>query len=117
MIRFFDVTIDPKIKVLKGLNYIFGLGFVTCKKICYSCSISTFASFNDLSLRQRNALLSFLTMNFLVGSDFEQAIRSNIKKKILKKTFVGLRHSKGIPVRGQRTKTNAITSRRLKFKE
>lgn len=117
MIRFLNITIDPKIKVLKGLNSLFGLGFLTCKKICHNCSISVFASFNDLSLRQQNALLTYINTNHLMGSDLEQIVRNNIKQKIIKKTFVGLRHSKGIPVRGQRTKTNAVTSRRLKFRE
>ena len=117
MIRFFNLTISSKVNIVRGIIHVFGLGLKRSIRVCKFCSISIFACFDDLSLRQRNALLSYLENNFLLGSVLEQSVRANIKQKIINKTYEGLRHLRGLPVNGQRTKTNAKTSRRLKFKE
>ena len=78
---------------------------------------SIYACFDDLSLRQQNALLNYLGNHFILGSHLEQITFFNIKQKVLNKTYAGSRHLKGLPVRGQRTKTNASTCRKIKFKE
>jgi len=117
MIRIFGMTINSKTNIIKGICFVLGLGFKSSVKVCHYCSISIYARFDDLSLRQKNALLNYLGNHFILGSNLEQSIFYNIKQKVLNKTYAGFRHSRGLPVRGQRTKTNASTSRKIKFKD
>ena len=117
MIRIFNMTINSKTNIVKGIRFVLGLGFKNSVNVCHSCSISIYACFDDLSLRQQNALLNYLGNHFILGSHLEQITFFNIKQKVLNKTYAGSRHLKGLPVRGQRTKTNASTCRKIKFKE
>lgn len=90
-----------------ALTYIFGVGRATALKILDGAGINWNRGIDDLSAEEVNEIRKELEQNYKVEGDLRREVGSNIKRLMDIGCYRGLRHRKGLPVRGQRTKTNA----------
>ena len=92
-----------------ALTYIYGIGPVTSLKIFDATKIQWNRSIDDLSADEVNELRKEIEANYKVEGDLRREVSSNIKRLMDVGCYRGLRHRRGLPVNGQRTKTNART--------
>jgi small subunit ribosomal protein S13 len=108
MLRISGINIPEKKRLEIGLTAVFGIGRNRAKSILNAEKIDHGQRPSDLSAAQENALRKAVE-DFKIEGDLKREISGNIKRLKDIKSYVGNRHSKGLPVRGQRTKTNART--------
>ena len=108
MARVAGVDIPNDKRVVISLTYIYGVGLTTAKKVLAECGISEDIRVKDLTDEQLNAIRKKLDAYKLEG-DLRRDEQLNIKRLMEIGCYRGIRHRKGLPVRGQRTKTNART--------
>lgn len=108
MARIVGVDIPNEKRVVIALTYIFGIGDSTAKKICANASVSEDIRVKNLSEDQLTALRAQVA-KLKVEGDLRREVALNIKRLQEIGCYRGLRHRKGLPVRGQRTRTNART--------
>ena len=108
MARIAGVDIPRDKRVVVSLTYIYGVGLSTAKKVLAECGISEDTRVKDLTDEQENAIRKTLDSYKLEG-DLRRETQLNIKRSMEIACYRGIRHRKGLPVRGQRTKTNART--------
>jgi small subunit ribosomal protein S13 len=101
-----DLPRDKRIEI--GLTYIFGIGLPTAKKILAQTGVSPDVRVKDLTSEDEQRLREVIDA-LKVEGDLRREIASNIKRLTDIGCYRGLRHRRGLPVRGQRTKTNART--------
>jgi small subunit ribosomal protein S13 len=92
-----------------SLTYIFGVGRTRSKEICDDVGISPDTRVRDLTEEEVAQLRAYVDGNLKVEGDLRREIAANIKRKVEIGSYEGLRHRRGLPVRGQRTRTNART--------
>ena len=92
-----------------GLTYIYGIGRATSNEILAKAGINPDTRIKDLSEDQVNELRRIIDEDHLVEGDLRREIALNIKRLRDIKCYRGIRHAKGLPLRGQKTKTNART--------
>jgi small subunit ribosomal protein S13 len=92
-----------------ALTYIFGIGRSSAEAICASAGVDTSRRINDLSPEEINVLRKIIENDYKVEGRLRTEISLNIKRLMDIGSYRGLRHRKGLPVRGQRTRTNART--------
>ena len=92
-----------------GLTYIFGIGRSTAQKILKQAGISFDKKVNEWTDDEQNAIRNFINSHFKVEGALRSEVQLNIKRLIDIGTYRGIRHRNGLPVRGQRSKTNART--------
>ena len=109
MARISGVDIPREKRLEISLTYIFGVGRTTSKQICESVNISPNTRVRDLTEDEVAQLRTYVEQNLKVEGDLRREIAANIKRKVEIGTYEGLRHRRGLPVRGQRTRTNART--------
>ena len=109
MARIAGVDIPREKRVEIALTYIFGIGLTTSQKILKQTSISPDIRVKDLSEEQVNRLREVVDKGQKIEGDLRREIAMNIKRLIEVGTYRGTRHRKNLPVRGQRTHTNART--------
>lgn len=102
-----DLPRDKRIEV--GLTYIYGIGQNTATKILEETGVNPDVRVKDLSEEDENKLREYIDANFTVEGDLRRTVALNIKRLIEIGSYRGTRHRRGLPVRGQRTKTNART--------
>lgn len=111
MARIASTNIPNDKRVEIGLTYLVGIGLTLSKKILTATNINPDTRVKDLSEVELEKIRTFISKNYRVESDLKMEISQNIKRLKEIGTYRGLRHTKGLPVRGQRTKTNARTKR------
>ncbi|MDA8411992.1 MAG: 30S ribosomal protein S13 [Treponema sp.] len=99
----------PNKHVEIALTYIYGLGRVSARKICDSTKIDPNKKINDLSNDELAELRKVIENDYKVEGRLRSEVALNIKRLMDIGCYRGLRHRRGLPVRGQRTKTNART--------
>lgn len=104
-----DIPRDKKIDV--SLGYIYGIGRSTAQKICTQSNVNTETKVRDLTDDEVNRIRDFIDKNFVVEGELRKQVRQDIQRLIEINSYRGIRHRRGLPVRGQRTKTNARTKR------
>ena len=109
MPRIVGVDIPEKKKLKISLTYIFGIGPTKALQICKRCNLDPEARVNTLSEAQVGAINNDLQDNEMVEGDLKRQVQQNIRRLQSIGSYRGLRHRRGLPVRGQRTKTNART--------
>ena len=109
MARIAGVDIPNNKRVEIGLTYIFGIGLTTSKQILKDTGINPDVRVKDLSEDDISKLREYIDHNLQVEGDRRRAIAFDIKRLVEIGSFRGSRHKKGLPVRGQRSKTNART--------
>ena len=113
MVRILGNNLSNKKKIYVALTCIYGIGIPTSKKILNQLSIDPEVKVSELNETNISALRDLLeTEEFKLEGDLKRLISLNIKRLIDINSFRGRRHLKGLPVRGQRTRTNNRTSRK-----
>lgn len=102
-----DLPRDKRIEV--GLTYIYGIGLTTSKKILAETGINPDTRVNDLTEDELSKLRDYIQENLTTEGDLHREVSQNIKRLMEIGCYRGLRHRRGLPVRGQRTHTNART--------
>lgn len=102
-----DLPRDKRIEY--ALPYVFGIGLVTAQRILNKLDINFSIRVKDLSEDQIARIQKEITAGYVTEGDLRKEIRSNVKRLQEIGSYRGLRHKKSLPVRGQRTKTNART--------
>jgi small subunit ribosomal protein S13 len=109
MARIAGVDIPREKRVVIALTYIYGIGPTRSREILKSTSIAESIRVKDLSDDQLVSLRESIEKNFKVEGDLRREVAADIRRKVEIGSYQGIRHRKGLPVRGQRTKTNART--------
>jgi small subunit ribosomal protein S13 len=107
MARIAGVDIPREKRVEVALTYIYGIGLSSSQKILKQTSINPDTRVRDLTEDQVNRLREVIDRTFKVEGDLRREVALNIKRLIEIGSYRGLRHRRNLPVRGQRTKTNA----------
>ena len=102
-----DLPRDKRIEV--GLTYLYGIGLTTSKKILAETGVNPDVRVKDLSEEDLGKLRDYIQENLTVEGDLHREVSQNVKRLMEIGCYRGLRHRKGLPVRGQRTHTNART--------
>ncbi len=114
MVRILGNNLPDKKKVYIALTSIYGIGLSRSKKILITLNINFNLKISDLTEKNISNIREFLEKNnFKLEGDLKRNISLNIKHLIDINSFKGKRHLKGLPTRGQRTRTNNRTSRKL----
>jgi small subunit ribosomal protein S13 len=109
MARISGVDIPREKRLEISLTYIFGIGRTTAQHVCEGTGISPDTRVRNLTEDEVARLRAFIDANLKVEGDLRREIAQDIKRKIEIGCYQGLRHRRGLPVRGQRTRTNART--------
>ena len=109
MARIAGINLPTNKRVLIALTYIHGIGKMTSKKICDSAGVDVSTRVNELSEQEVASIRQHIDSNVMVEGDLRRERTINIKRLMDLGCYRGLRHRRGLPVRGQRTHTNART--------
>ncbi|MGB0683034.1 MAG: 30S ribosomal protein S13 [Magnetovibrionaceae bacterium] len=109
MARIAGVNIPTGKRVIIALTYIYGIGRTKAKDICSTCSIPDDRRVSDLTEDELTRIREEIDQNYQVEGDLRRETAMTIKRLMDLGSYRGLRHRRGLPVRGQRTHTNART--------
>jgi small subunit ribosomal protein S13 len=107
--RIAGVNIPREKRTEIGLTYIYGIGRSTAQKVCTELSIDVDTKVRDLTDAEVARLRAYIDANVTVEGDLRRERSNDIKRLIEIGCYRGMRHRRGLPVRGQRTRTNART--------
>jgi small subunit ribosomal protein S13 len=107
--RISGVDLPREKRVEIGLTYIYGIGLTTATKILQETGINPDTRVKDLTEEETVRLREYIDRNLKIEGDLRREVSQNIKRLMEIGSYRGLRHRKGLPVRGQRTHTNART--------
>jgi small subunit ribosomal protein S13 len=113
MTHLFGTFIPENKGLYISLTNIYGLGTKQVINICKSVGINPKISINKLTKRQKDTLSYIIESQHIIDSDLKKNNRENLQTLVEIQSFKGIRHFKGLPVRGQRTSTNSKTQKRL----
>ncbi len=111
MLRISGVNIPDEKRIVISLTYIYGIGPETAKKILAELKISPDKRTKDLEESEGNEIRTYIEKKIKTEGDLKYEVRNNVKRLKEVGCYRGTRHQKGLPVRGQRTKTNNRTVR------
>ena len=109
MARLVGVDLPREKRVEIALTHIFGVGRTRAKEATAAAGIADSTRVRDLTDEQVVALRDYLEGNYKLEGDLRREVAADIRRKVEIGSYQGLRHRRGLPVRGQRTKTNART--------
>jgi small subunit ribosomal protein S13 len=107
MARIAGVDLPREKRVEVGLTYIYGIGRSTARRICAETGVDPNTKVRDLAEGEVGSIRSYIDQNLQVEGDLRREVNQNIRRLIDIGCYRGIRHRRGLPVRGQRTKTNA----------
>jgi small subunit ribosomal protein S13 len=114
MLFIFNKTISDSKSILYSLTILYGINEYQSKKICKNIGINPQITLNKLKNNHVNRLINYINKNLKVEQLLKKAKTEKINELIEIKSIRGIRQNQGLPVRGQRTHTNAKTSKKLK---
>jgi small subunit ribosomal protein S13 len=100
-----DLPRDKRLEI--GLTYIYGIGLTRAQQICSELDMNPDTRVRDLTDDEATKIRRYIESNFTVEGDLRREVQQDIKRKIEIGSYQGIRHRRGLPVRGQRTHTNA----------
>ncbi len=109
MARIAGVDLPRNKRIEHALPYIYGLGLSRSQEILESTGVNPDTRVKDLTEAEAQLIRSYIDQNFMVEGDLRREVSMNIKRLMDIGCYRGLRHRRGMPVRGQKTKTNART--------
>lgn len=109
MARIEGIDLPRDKRVVVGLTYIHGIGLSSSKKTLASAGVNPDTKVKDLTENEISAIRDIVARDFIVEGDLRREVQMNIKRLMDIGSYRGLRHRRGLPVRGQRTRTNART--------
>ena len=107
MARIAGVDLPREKRVEIGLTYVYGIGRSTARKILKETDVDPDTKVRDLAEGEVGRIRAYIDQNLQVEGDLRREVNQNIRRLIDIGTYRGIRHRRGLPVRGQRTKTNA----------
>ena len=116
MPRILNVQVPDNKRIAIGLSYIKGIGKARAKTICEKLNLSEQLKIFDLTKNQIASITNYIKKHYKIGAKIDNDHINRIRTLIRLSTYRGLRHFKGLPVRGQRTRTNSKTVRRVNRK-
>jgi small subunit ribosomal protein S13 len=114
MLYIFNKTISDSKSILYSLTILYGINEYQSKKICHNIGINPQITINKLKTNHVNRLTSFINKHLKIEQHLKKAKKDRLTELLDIKSNRGIRQSQGLPVRGQRTHTNAKTSKKLK---
>ena len=111
MARIAGVDIPRNKRVEVALTYIYGIGPTSAKQIVTKTNVDPDTRVNNLTEEEVNRIREVVDKEYMVEGDLRRQVSMNVKRLIEIKCYRGLRHQRGLPVHGQRTRTNARTRR------
>jgi small subunit ribosomal protein S13 len=102
-----DLPRDKRLEI--GLTYIYGIGLTRAQKVCSDTGVDPDTRIRQLTDDEVTRIRRYIEANFEVEGDLRREVQQNIKRKVEIGSYQGIRHRRGLPVRGQRTHTNART--------
>ena len=114
MPRLMGVDIPGKKHVRYALRYIHGIGPKRADDVLAACKVEPSKKADDLTQDEIHAIVTFIQDHFRVEGDLRREVSQNIRRLISTGSYRGQRHRRGLPVRGQRTRTNARTRKGVK---
>ena len=115
MARISGIDIPREKRFIASLRYIHGIGAIRADDICTDLNIDPSTRVSNLTNDEVAQIRKYIEANFRVEGDLRRDVSQNIRRKTEIGTYQGLRHRKGLPVRGQRTNTNARTRKGPRF--
>ena len=112
-IQFLKIQLRERKNLVVSLTKIFGIYFTYSRFICKQFGFNTYSLVKDIDFRVLNEVRRFIILTFLVQNQLSHFIHTSIQTLISIKSIRGLRHKLKLPVRGQRTRTNHKTQRKL----
>ncbi|MBO7288515.1 MAG: 30S ribosomal protein S13 [Clostridia bacterium] len=109
MARIAGIDLPNEKRVEYGLTYVYGIGVTSSRKILEEAGINPDTRVKDLTEDEEKKIREIIDRDYTVEGDLKRQVALDIKRLIEVGCYRGLRHRKGLPVRGQRTKTNART--------
>ena len=109
MARIAGVDLPNEKRIEAGLTYIYGIGWTTSRKILEKTGINPDTRVKDLTEEEAGKIRQVIENDYLVEGDLRRDVNMNIKRLMEIGCYRGIRHRRGLPVRGQKTKTNART--------
>ena len=109
MARIAGVDIPREKRLVISLTYVYGIGPSIAKQLCEAVGIDESTRVRDLTDEEVNRIRTWVDANVKVEGDLRREVQQDIKRKMEIGCYQGLRHRRGLPVRGQRTHTNART--------
>jgi SSU ribosomal protein S13P len=109
MARIAGVDLPDHKKLEVALTYIYGIGWSKAREVCEQTGIPCTKRLGELTPEELNQLRRYIEQNIKVEGDLRREVQLNIKRLVDIGTYRGLRHVRGLPVRGQQTRTNART--------
>ena len=109
MARIAGIDIPREKRLEISLTYIYGIGRTTAQRICAENGLDRDVKVSQLTEDEINRIRSWVDVNLTIEGDLRRDVQNDIKRKIEIGCHQGVRHRKGLPVRGQRTHTNART--------
>jgi small subunit ribosomal protein S13 len=109
MARISGIDIPREKRLEVSLTYIYGIGLSTAQSLCEAVGVDPATRVRDLTDDEVNKIRQWVEANLKVEGDLRREVSQDIKRKMEIGTYQGLRHRRGLPVRGQRTHTNART--------
>jgi len=109
MARVLGVDLPNEKHAFIGLTYLFGVGRTRAKEILEATGIPFNKKIKDLDDNEIRSITQYINSHYKVEGELKQEIQRNVKRLIEIGSYRGIRHRQGLPVRGQRTKTNART--------
>lgn len=111
MARIAGVTLPKEKRIEVGLTYIFGIGRALSKSILETAKIDLDKKVQDLTEAEEQKLRTIIADHYTTEGDLRREVQTNIERLKRTGSYRGLRHRRGLPVRGQKTKTNARTKK------
>lgn len=111
MPRIAGINIPENKKIIASLAYIYGIGRPLAAKIIKQVKIDPIKKAKDLTSEEQTLLKDFVEKNYKIEGDLKRIVQGNVKRLKEVGSYRGYRHARGLPVRGQRTKTNSRTRR------
>ena len=109
MARIAGVDLPRQKRLEIGLTYIYGIGVPTAQEMCHRLRIDPDTKVHELTDDEVSRIRTYIQSNLRVEGDLRRVVAQNIKRKMEIGCYQGLRHRRGLPVRGQRTHTNGRT--------
>ena len=109
MARIAGVDLPRQKRLEIGLTYIYGIGVPTAQEMCHLLRIDPGTKIHELTDDEVSRIRTYIQSNLRVEGDLRRVVAQNIKRKMEIGCYQGLRHRRGLPVRGQRTHTNGRT--------
>jgi small subunit ribosomal protein S13 len=102
-----DLPRDKRLEI--GLTYIYGIGLTRAQRVCSDTGVDPDTRIRQLTDDEVTRIRRYIEANYEVEGDLRREVQQNIRRKIEIGSYQGIRHRRGLPVRGQRTHTNART--------